>query len=126
MIDVMIDISSIYGLSPNAIEQEPELNLVPLTIQSTIQSQTSASSTLNMTSAASPSPIQLPFDEESMSVIRLNNGMVLVLRQVTDYLALVCLHRADSFAEKRGLLEYNLTVFRESVAEVLKSTLKNK
>ena len=34
-----------------------------------------------------------PYDKQSSSIIKLNNGMVLYLRQVNRYLALVCLMR---------------------------------
>lgn len=37
------------------------------------------------------------FNTESSSVIKLNNGTVMYLREVTKYLALVCILRDDSF-----------------------------
>ena len=39
----------------------------------------------------------LAYDSGSASVIRLNNNMVLYLREVNNYLALVCLLRAENF-----------------------------
>ena len=43
----------------------------------------------------------LAYDSESASVIRLSNGMVLYLREVNNYLALVCLLRTENF-QKQG------------------------
>lgn len=44
----------------------------------------------------------LAYDANSSSTIRLSNGMILYLREVNSYLALVCLLRADNFT-KQGL-----------------------
>lgn len=78
MIDVVIDISCIYGLSDAE---------------------------------------GLAYDSESQSVIRLNNGMVLYLREVNKYLALVCLIREDNF-DKLGLIDYNFKCFRKAIGDV--------
>lgn len=40
------------------------------------------------------------FDEQSSSLIRLNNGTVLYLREVNKFLALVCILREDNFEHK--------------------------
>lgn len=37
------------------------------------------------------------YDSESSSVIRLNNGTILYLKEVNRHLALVCILREDSF-----------------------------
>lgn len=79
MIDVVIDISCIYGLKEDGEG--------------------------------------LAYDSESSSVIQLTNGMVLYLREVNKYLALVCLMREENLA-KKGLLEYNFTCLRQAIAEV--------
>lgn len=57
------------------------------------------------------------FDEQSRSVIRLNNGYVLYMRQVSKYLALVCLISEKSFS-KEGLVEFNLRAFKEALREL--------
>jgi Ras-related GTP-binding protein C/D len=59
----------------------------------------------------------LAYDEASQSIIKLNNGMVLYLREVNRYLALVCLLREDNF-EKHGLIDYNFSCFKRAIAEV--------
>ena len=45
---------------------------------------------------------QLPFDNHSQAVIRLNNNILLYLREVNTYLALVSLMREDAFS-KQGI-----------------------
>eukprot|EP01027_Heterolobosea_sp_BB2_P005873 GEZU01008932.1.p1 GENE.GEZU01008932.1~~GEZU01008932.1.p1 ORF type:complete len:331 (-),score=116.80 GEZU01008932.1:130-1122(-) len=57
------------------------------------------------------------YDEESFSVIKLNNKMVLYLREVNRYLALVCLIREDNF-DKIGLINYNFVCFKQAIGEV--------
>eukprot|EP00794_Sanderia_malayensis_P012337 gene12337-13611_t len=79
MIDVVIDISCIYG-----IREDGELNA---------------------------------YDNESASIIRLNNSTVLYLREVNRYLALVCILREDNF-EKHGLIDYNFHCFKLAIQEV--------
>ncbi|GAM27697.1 hypothetical protein SAMD00019534_108730 [Acytostelium subglobosum LB1] len=79
MIDVVIDVSCIYGLK----EEEEGLG----------------------------------YDQESHSVIKLNNGMILYLREVNKYLALVCLLRESNF-DKHGLIDYNFICFKKAIEEV--------
>ena len=56
-------------------------------------------------------------DQESYSVIRLNNG-VLYMRPVNSHLVIVCLIREDSF-EKQGLIDYNFRCLANSIDEIL-------
>eukprot|EP01133_Synstelium_polycarpum_P014957 gene14957-17684_t len=79
MIDVVIDVSCIYGLK----EEEEGLG----------------------------------YDQQSHSVIKLNNGLVLYLREVNKYLALVCLLREANF-DKHGLIDYNFICFKKAIEEV--------
>lgn len=60
----------------------------------------------------------IPYDQQSSSAIRLNSGMVLYLREVSKYVALVCVVREEAFA-KRALLDYNINCFRKSLDLVL-------
>ena len=59
----------------------------------------------------------VPYDDHSTAAIRLNNGMVLYLREVSSYLALICVIREESFA-KRSLLEYNINCFKSSLEKL--------
>lgn len=89
MIDVVIDVSCIYGLDH--------------------------------------STEGLAYDNNSSSLFRLNNGMILYLREVSDYLALVCLIRESNFS-KPGLLDYNIDCFRDALRDIFDSkaaALKN-
>lgn len=67
MIDVVIDLSCIYGL-PLTRPDKPKDGI-----------ETSA------------------FDKASSSLIKLNNGNILYLREVNKFLALVCILREDNF-----------------------------
>lgn len=42
------------------------------------------------------------YDDESLAIIKLNNTTVLYLKEVTKFLALVCILREESF-ERKGL-----------------------
>ncbi|XP_034016347.1 ras-related GTP binding Cb [Thalassophryne amazonica] len=57
------------------------------------------------------------YDEESLAIIKLNNTTVLYLKEVTKFLALVCILREESF-ERKGLIEYNFHCFRKAIHEV--------
>lgn len=67
MIDVVIDLSCIYGLPMSRPEKADD------------SVETSA------------------FDKASSSLIKLNNGNILYLREVNKFLALVCILREDNF-----------------------------
>lgn len=100
MIDVVLDVSAIYG------------------------QETAAAAV----AAAADGGAALPaYDPQARAVIRLNNGFVLYLRgnhsilrgtqahgrvEVNQCLALVALLREESL-EKQGLIDYNFRVFRQ-------------
>eukprot|EP00762_Andalucia_godoyi_P002168 ANDGO_02473.mRNA.1 GTP-binding protein gtr2 len=90
MIDVVIDISCIYSH-------------VSAIMAGSDAAATDASAAL--------------YDEGSASIIRLNNKLVLYLREVNRYLALVCIVNEEHF-EKQGLIDYNFGCFREAIAEI--------
>ncbi|TPX47037.1 hypothetical protein SeMB42_g03486 [Synchytrium endobioticum] len=56
--------------------------------------------------------------EEAQSTIKLNNNMVLYLREVNRNLSLVCLLREENFASQ-GVIDFNFRCFREAVLDVL-------
>lgn len=82
MIDVVIDISCIYGNREDG-----------------------------------DSMASVGYDPETQSVIKLNNGMVLYMREVNKFLALVCLLRQDKF-DKHGLIDYNFQCFKKAINQV--------
>ncbi|CAB1350831.1 unnamed protein product [Coregonus sp. 'balchen'] len=57
------------------------------------------------------------YDKESLAIIKLNNTTILYLKEVTKFLALVCILREESF-EKKGLIDYNFHCFRKAIQEV--------
>lgn len=63
------------------------------------------------------------FDDESASIIRLNNSTVLYMREINKVLALVCILREENFT-KPGMIDYNFLVLREAVDKVFE--LRNK
>ncbi|TRY85945.1 hypothetical protein DNTS_032711 [Danionella cerebrum] len=79
MIDVVIDVSCIYGLKDDSNGNA--------------------------------------YDKESLAIIKLNNTTVLYLKEVTKFLALVCILREESF-ERKGLIDYNFHCFRKAIHEV--------
>ncbi|KAM9495136.1 ras-related GTP binding Cb isoform 2-T2 [Clarias gariepinus] len=83
MIDVVIDVSCIYGLKEDS----------------------SGSA----------------YDEGSLAIIKLNNTTVLYLKEVTRFLALVCILREESF-DKKGLIDYNFHCLRKAIHEVFELT----
>ncbi|XP_012060791.1 PREDICTED: ras-related GTP-binding protein C [Atta cephalotes] len=85
MIDVVIDVSCIYGLRED------------------------------LEAAA--------FDNQSSSLIKLNNGTILYLREVNKFLALVCILREDNF-DRQGVIDYNFLCFRKAIQQVFE--LRNK
>ncbi len=57
------------------------------------------------------------YDDRTASVIRLQNGQVLYMREVNSYLALVCLLQAEHFG-KQALLDHNIDQFRAALSAV--------
>ena len=105
MIDVVIDISYIYGSAKDdgAAGAPPAIAPSP------------GGGAAGAASAADAA--------DSNAVIKLNNGMVLYLREVNRFLALVCLLREDNF-EKHGLIDYNFECFKQAIGEVFEARTK--
>lgn len=53
---------------------------------------------------------RLPYDQESMAIIHLNNTTVMYLKEVTKFLAIVCFLRKESF-ERKGQSGFNLYIY---------------
>lgn len=93
-IDVVLDMTEIYGYDRG----ESEVNTVEET----------------KSSVGSSEDWSLP---DQSSVMKLQNGMVLFLREINKFLALICIMRKESF-EKRGLIDYNVQVFQQALEKV--------
>eukprot|EP00300_Choanocystis_sp_HF-7_P024939 c26543_g1_i1.p1 GENE.c26543_g1_i1~~c26543_g1_i1.p1 ORF type:complete len:358 (+),score=105.01 c26543_g1_i1:41-1075(+) len=79
MIDVVIDVSCIYGMNKDGSG--------------------------------------LAYDAKSSAQIRLNNGLVLYLRHVNRFLAVVCIMQDEAF-QRKGLIDYNIDCFKEAIMNV--------
>ena len=66
----------------------------------------------------------LVYDEETRSTIKMNNGGILILREVNKYLVLVCLIRDDNY-DKHGIIDYNFQCFKRAITEVFKTMEKH-
>lgn len=112
MIDVIIDISCIYGMPPKQLLARDEQRSAPDDSTSPIE--------LKQISIANGGGGEKRPEQNGYSYIKLNNGVHLYFREVSQHLVLVCLFRGDgsALAEKRGLVEYNFNCFRESLQKV--------
>ncbi|ORZ19615.1 Gtr1/RagA G protein conserved region-domain-containing protein [Absidia repens] len=151
MIDVVIDIECIYGIAdrtqnstPNgqysltdggdgkekgALVQSPlsevldDSRPVSGTAVDTPTSDLSENEEL-VNNSGDPDQQQEPVTEnEASSLIKLDNGDVLYMREVNRLLVLICLLRQDNF-EKHGLIDYNFQCFKEAVSEVFEFSQK--
>ncbi|KAF0500663.1 Ras-related GTP-binding protein C [Gigaspora margarita] len=105
MIDVIVDISEIYGRT-NSYRDDFD------------QSQTDTNGHTGDYGTTTETA------NDASSLIKLNNGMILCLRGVNRFLALVCLLRSDNF-EKHGLIDYNFQCFKEAIADVFELKRRN-
>jgi Ras-related GTP-binding protein C/D len=139
MLDLVMDVSSIYGDSSASLQQQQQdtasssssnLNPKSGSLESADSSSTGHYSPQKTTSLAqrtsdvsigsigSDARVQKSnFDKESASIIRLSNKMVLYLRSVSDLLAIVCLVR-ESQLDKRALIDHNINLLRSSLKEM--------
>lgn len=65
------------------------------------------------------------FDEQSSSVIKLNNGIILYLREINKYLALVCILRDYNFL-RQGVIDFNFMCFHDAIHKMFAVKLPKK
>eukprot|EP01135_Chromosphaera_perkinsii_P001030 Nk52_evm44s156 gene=Nk52_evmTU44s156 len=111
MIDVVIDVSCIYGMANSIVSSTVNGAVVANSLPEKVNDSGANDSNLNEENEG------IAYDSESSSIIKLNNGMVLYLREVNKYLALVCLLREEHF-EKHGLIDYNFQCFKNAIQSV--------
>lgn len=99
MIDVVLDVSGIYGLGPSQ--------------QTVIRSMEEGQGNEEEIAADPDSA----YDLDSASVIRLDNGMVLYLKEVGRMLALVCITRYENFL-KKSLINYNIGCLKAALGSL--------
>ncbi|KAH6560867.1 hypothetical protein BASA50_005780 [Batrachochytrium salamandrivorans] len=102
MIDVVLDVSSIYSGSA--------------TLSATSPTHSPEGDTTHMTETHHTSDVSNQI--EAYASILLNNGMALYLRKVNQHLVLVSLLREDNF-ERQGLIDYNFRCISVAISEVL-------
>ncbi|KAF2087156.1 hypothetical protein K490DRAFT_73966 [Saccharata proteae CBS 121410] len=96
-IDVVVDVSEIYGWDrPGVVENG---------IAEDADAETEPEETGNN-------------DAESLITMERKGNNYLYLREINKYLALICLMGDDSPAEKKALIDYNVGVFQEALAQV--------
>ncbi|KAG2194048.1 hypothetical protein INT47_008132, partial [Mucor saturninus] len=117
MIDVVLDIECIYGpqsgCGPYGKETYDESTLHDLEIGCHNGTSREEGETCHSFSS----------DIEASSIIKLNNGDVLYMKEINSLLALICMIRGDNF-KKHGLIDYNFQCFTSAVTELFKFSQK--
>jgi len=134
MIDVVLDVSGIYGLGPSQAEVGNADGEITTSIANSKNNETHSDRNHHHQRQQSTDELvgtlisQAPaedleedmvdpdsaYDCKSASVIRLSNGMVLYLKEVDTMLALVCITRAENF-RKKSLINYNIGCLKKAL-----------
>ncbi|XP_031617582.1 ras-related GTP-binding protein C-like isoform X2 [Contarinia nasturtii] len=69
--------------------------------------------------------LNTPIDEQSGSVIKLNNGIILYLREIDKFLALVCILRDYNYT-RQGVVEYNFLCLHDAIHQIFSVGLSKK
>eukprot|EP00542_Grammatophora_oceanica_P002074 CAMPEP_0194055024 /NCGR_PEP_ID=MMETSP0009_2-20130614/55329_1 /TAXON_ID=210454 /ORGANISM="Grammatophora oceanica, Strain CCMP 410" /LENGTH=388 /DNA_ID=CAMNT_0038703777 /DNA_START=42 /DNA_END=1205 /DNA_ORIENTATION=- len=126
MIDVVLDVSGIYGLGgseSNTDGSSPGAQKQLTGSDDENENDDEPTASLSSSTGWIREEDGSAYDSESSSVIRLSNGMVLYLKQVDKMLALVCILRAENF-RKKSLINYNISVLRKALGALLVSPEK--
>lgn len=124
MLDVIVDISCIYGPPPEDLDDVAAPPGALADTGSINGGGTGPTSTAVLQEEAGPFSDfaeSFAFDSQSESSICLGNGMALFLRQVSPSVAVVCLLKQDAL-EQRGLVAYNVDVLKKSLSDVFATT----
>ncbi|CAF0837822.1 unnamed protein product [Brachionus calyciflorus] len=75
---------------------------------------------LDISNIYAPNDIEgISSDDASYTCVKLNNELYLYMKQVNKFLAFVCVIRDEIFMENRGIMDYNLTLFKDSIKDIL-------
>jgi len=131
MIDVVLDVSGIYGLGPSQAEMGNTVGEITTSITTDSQKQQPKNGDELVGTLISQAPAEeeeedmvdpdSAYDCKSASVIRLSNGMVLYLKEVDTMLALVCITRAENF-RKKSLINYNIGRLKKALRALVQPT----
>ncbi|KAL7566684.1 hypothetical protein ACA910_017746 [Epithemia clementina (nom. ined.)] len=128
MIDVVLDVSGIYGLSSGNDKASSDTTGEATTTAKLISQSAVDELEEEFIGAGSNSESSSSaYDRESASVIRLSNGIVLYLKEVDTMLALVCITRAENFS-RRSLIDYNIACLKRalrSIVQPMQPSLQN-
>lgn len=69
--------------------------------------------------------LKASIDEQSGSLIKLNNGIILYLREVNKFLALVCILREYNFT-RQAVVDYNFLCLHEAIHKIFSIRLPKK
>jgi len=127
MIDVVLDVSGIYGLPSS---NNSESAAVSANSNGTASSSTGEDGNEEKAAENGEGDNEVgggdpenpsAYDSETASVIRLSNGMVLYLKEVDTMLALVCITRAENF-NRRSLINYNISCLKQALGAIVDVT----
>ena len=118
MLDVIVDVSCIYGRPTGGpIAEGGMLPVAGGSINASADEEGLAAAAEAEAPAAADNDA-FTFDKSSESIIRLANGMALYMRGVAPYVALVAVIKQDAL-EQRGLVAYNVDVLQRSLVDIL-------
>jgi len=130
MIDVVLDVSGIYGTTEEHAQQAADdhgRTTDPDKPRGAGGGDADADVKPNPDSS-DPGAVATPhgpdfgyYDSGSTASIHLSSGLVLHLAAVSSMLALACLARDESF-ERRGVVDYNIGVFKEAMGRIIRVT----
>jgi Ras-related GTP-binding protein C/D len=120
MIDVVMDVSGIYGLGgPPPAAAAANNNKQQQSSSNGVLSASLANDGGSEKSSSDTTPdVDSAYDTDSACVIRLSNGMVLYLKEVDTMLALVCITRSENFG-KKSLINYNINCFKKALSALV-------
>ncbi|CEG81849.1 hypothetical protein RMATCC62417_15999 [Rhizopus microsporus] len=120
MIDVCIDVECIYGAQGGS-----PMNLSLMDSTERYHQEITNGNGIDSESVIEQQEEEKPkqYETEASSLIKLDNGDVLYMREVNRLLVLICLLRQDNF-EKHGLIDYNFQCFKEAVTQVFEFSRK--
>ncbi|CAF3904911.1 unnamed protein product [Rotaria sordida] len=132
MIDLLINMSEIYGRSNDNVVQTIEddddnesiMNGIHESIYSYSNSSPSTSFMRNSCSSiivTTDEPSSNVFDSMSSSVIKLTGGRALYLKEINHHLALICILHEKALT-KQAIIEYNVNQLKTSILELFHLT----
>ncbi|KAG2198679.1 hypothetical protein INT46_003255, partial [Mucor plumbeus] len=123
MIDVVLDIECIYGpqsgCGPYNNEEESDAKIQNAAgyDESTLRDLEVGTNQNETKEAVAIAPSNS--ETEASSIIKLNNGDVLYMKEINSLLALICMIKNDNY-KKYGLLDYNFQCFTDAVTDLFK------